>query len=374
MFGPEASGEAGPTRWDDPSLDWPQILRLARRHHLLPAAIRAFQAGPGDPPTEVAETIKLWWKSHVLACEWIEQQLKLILGAAEEKGIAVIPLKGTYLARRLYGEAEARQVSDLDVLVRPADVVTADRQLEALGYRRECRLPIEQLARGNKDIWYTKRITSAYTLFLELHQDLVPYANGRSAWGSQAVWESARKSRVEGAGYWELAGVDEGCYLAINHVTHGLARLGNLADFLAALSLPGAPTWKTLAARLGAFGLEQILYWVRWQCEELLGERIELKEGEAMAPWRWRRRMTAWWLRRNGRPPAYRRDEGPYVSLLWWLMMRRFSDQWRVAKNILFPPRAVLTQMYGLHRLRQVYPYYVVRGWQRMASPRRARP
>ncbi len=366
--------DKAPARWDDPSLDWPRILRRARRHHLLPAAIRAIQAGPGEPPVEVSETLKLWWRTHVLGCEWIERDLRLLLGAAEQKGVAVIPLKGTFLARRLYGQAEARQVSDLDVLVRPADVVAADRHLEALGYRRLCRLPIEQLARGNKDIWYSKQITPAYALFLELHQDLVPYANGRSRWGTRAVWESARRNHAEGVGYWELGAIDEACYLAINHVTHGMARLGNLADFLAALALPGAPAWGALAARLGEFGMEQILHWVGRQCRELLGEGFHPTERQAVAPGHWRSRMTARWLRRNGLPPDYRRDEGPYVSLLWWLMMRRVSDQWRVAKNILFPPRAVLSQIYGLHHLRQAYPYYLVRGWQRVRSREGQRP
>ena len=142
--------EKAPARWDDPSLDWQQILRRARRHHLLPAAIRAIQAGPGEPPVEAGDTIKLWWRTHALGCEWMERELRLVLGAAERNGLAVIPLKGTFLARRLYGQAEARQVSDVDLLVRPADLVAADRQLEGLGYRRLCRVPIEQLARGTR--------------------------------------------------------------------------------------------------------------------------------------------------------------------------------------------------------------------------------
>ena len=214
---------------------------------------------------------------------------------------------------------------------------------------------------------------SAYTLFLELHQDLVPHAHGRSPWGSRAVWEAARRNQAEGLGYWELAAIDEACYLAINHVTHGMARLGNLADFLAALALPGAPAWKELATRLAEFDLEQILYWVGRQCRELLGARFSPNEGKAVAPGCWRSRLTAWWLRRNGIPPDYRRDGGPYASLLWWLMMRRASDQWRVAKSILFPPRAVLSQMYGLHHLWQAYPYYIVRGWQRIGARERHR-
>lgn len=363
-----------PVPWDDPCLDWPQIFQRARRHHLLPAAIQAMQAGPGEPPAEVRDTIKLWWRTHVLGCECIERELRRILEVAERSGLAVIPLKGTFLARRLYGRPEARQVSDLDLLVRPADLPAADRHLEALGFHRLCRIPIEQLARGNKDIWYSKQITPAYTLYLELHEDLVPNADGRSRWGTQAVWERARKSHAEGIAFWGLAAVDEAAYLAINHATHGMARLGNLADFRAALAQPGTPTWAELAARLSEFGMEHVLYWVGWQCRELLGERFKLNEAKGIAPGGWRRRITAWWLRRNGLPADFRRDEGPYVSVLWWLMMRRLRDQWHVAASILFPPRAVISQMYGLQHLWQAYPYYLIRGWQRFRRPDRFHP
>jgi hypothetical protein len=49
--------------------------------------------------------------------------------------IDMIPLKGVALSQRLYGAPEVRSPGDLDVLIRPENIVVVDRLLSELGYR-----------------------------------------------------------------------------------------------------------------------------------------------------------------------------------------------------------------------------------------------
>jgi hypothetical protein len=57
-----------------------------------------------------------------------------ILDCLDAHGIAAIPYKGPLLAETVYGDLTLREFSDLDVLVRPADVPRAKAALKDLGY------------------------------------------------------------------------------------------------------------------------------------------------------------------------------------------------------------------------------------------------
>jgi hypothetical protein len=58
-----------------------------------------------------------------------------VLGRLETAGIRAIPLKGSTLARQLYGDIAARTSIDLDILVAPGDLTGAIAAVEELGWR-----------------------------------------------------------------------------------------------------------------------------------------------------------------------------------------------------------------------------------------------
>ena len=63
------------------------------------------------------------------------QELKVVLARFHEQGIECLLLKGADLIPRLYGVMAARPMSDVDLLVHEADLLTVDRTLTRLGYR-----------------------------------------------------------------------------------------------------------------------------------------------------------------------------------------------------------------------------------------------
>lgn len=60
--------------------------------------------------------------------------LEEIAAACARRGVALIPLKGAALARRIYGNPGLRPMQDLDLLVKPADVEAAAALLREAGY------------------------------------------------------------------------------------------------------------------------------------------------------------------------------------------------------------------------------------------------
>ncbi|MHB8836225.1 MAG: nucleotidyltransferase domain-containing protein [Candidatus Methylomirabilia bacterium] len=74
------------------------------------------------------------YRATVLRNRVLFASLEQIGAACARRGVALIPLKGAALARRLYGNPGLRPMQDLDLLVKPADVEAAAAVLREAGY------------------------------------------------------------------------------------------------------------------------------------------------------------------------------------------------------------------------------------------------
>jgi hypothetical protein len=96
----------------------PRICRLAGRHL------------PGGFAENVETALDDGRRQAGLLCLADEAARTRLRGA----GITAVPLKGSTLAERLYGDPGRRLASDVDVLVAPSELHRAARVLEGLGY------------------------------------------------------------------------------------------------------------------------------------------------------------------------------------------------------------------------------------------------
>jgi hypothetical protein len=64
----------------------------------------------------------------------MDAQLDPLLSALSAQAITPILLKGNYLATRVYAEPHVRQMNDIDLLIRPADLARTESALIGLGY------------------------------------------------------------------------------------------------------------------------------------------------------------------------------------------------------------------------------------------------
>ncbi len=131
-----ASGElaARIQRLVQAKLDWDFLVRLAEHHGLVPSLYRAVTPN-GSLLAEGLEKLGLRFEANARQTLWLTRELLRILDRFDSAEIPALPYKGPVLAELLFGNVALRQFSDLDILVRAADVPRAKRALQELGYK-----------------------------------------------------------------------------------------------------------------------------------------------------------------------------------------------------------------------------------------------
>lgn len=215
--------------------DWQAFAALAIAEGVAPLLYSAWkQAGfpPGMPAAQQAQFQQAYLQSAGRNLLYLAELEKIGLALTAER-IDWLPLKGAALAGKLYPDPATRPMSDLDLLVRPAQLRQALGVLRHLGYSLE-------------NFTYHAVLWGAAPV--ELHWSL-PYA------------EQPRAEPPE-PWFWERVGQPHAALLlhAIAHLqvqNRGQGRLLNYFDLLRlAQSLGGYFDWPGLHARAEAFGWE----------------------------------------------------------------------------------------------------------------------
>ncbi|HZZ38463.1 MAG TPA: nucleotidyltransferase family protein [Acidobacteriaceae bacterium] len=209
------------------SAEWMPALDLADRENILPwTAACLSAAGPwSEQLTDRLREIRR--NAQISAFLW-NSTLKSTLADFHRRGILVIPLKGPWLAERLYGDAALRNYSDLDLLVRRSDISRAEGLLNQLGF-----LPASR--RGDYErTWRRGSIT------IELHHDV---ENPLSFdFRIDEVWQRAQPAEFHGVPAWLLAPCDEQLFLCLHSARHRFERLSHILDVVFAFrSWPEMP-------------------------------------------------------------------------------------------------------------------------------------
>lgn len=117
------------------SLDWPQLLALARDQGLLPLLEQKLShAEPGIVPPAEEQALKTFLREQIIFDLQMLAAMYGILGRFADQGITVMHTKGPVLAYRCYGSSFARQYTDLDFVLRDADVLRATEAMISAGY------------------------------------------------------------------------------------------------------------------------------------------------------------------------------------------------------------------------------------------------
>lgn len=121
-------------------VDWDHLMRLGRRHGLLPLLYWHVKALPTDlidrtVPSETLAGLREQFHGNSMRCLALGDELHRILSLLGEHGIVAVPLKGVALSTWLYCNPVLRQPGDLDILVRPTDAPAAMALLMRLQYR-----------------------------------------------------------------------------------------------------------------------------------------------------------------------------------------------------------------------------------------------
>jgi len=259
-------------RSDDPppplpaDLEWDRLVDAALGHRIVPwLCDRLERSVEIDAPSHARERLRALRKENTLRAFFLTRAAVELDGRMRAAGIDVIHLKGPALAHSLHGRVDARQVGDLDILVRPEGAEAARDLLERAGFRPWWGRAVEldarrrrSLLRSASELRYRdpdERFT--VDLHWRLHADEgleLPHEDG--------IWERSEGVRLgDEAILRTLSDEDNLFFLALHGTKHAWARFSWALDMDALLArLDHAPErWRSRLELARQFGLTRPL-------------------------------------------------------------------------------------------------------------------
>lgn len=188
-------------RWDSEALqrlgglvresafNWERVLHRIEQELLGPLIYRAIRDQAIVPPQIEQRLSQLYYQT---ACQntLLFGSLVQVLRSLNDRQIPVLILKGAALAQVVYGDVALRPMSDLDLLIRPADLPQVRQCLQALGYTAH-NLEIQEGYTDefrNEAFFFKDGLTR---VGIDLHWKLVSLTYYQRVLSSEWFWETA---------------------------------------------------------------------------------------------------------------------------------------------------------------------------------------
>jgi hypothetical protein len=252
-------------------LAWPRLLERAEGERV--AALLYALTRTLEVPAPVAARLRSAWlafgRQHLLGVA----ALRALLDAFEGASVPVIPLKGPALGEALYAEPGLRPFTDLDLLVRRADVPRAVELLATLGYR-----PLEYERPLAYDLAYATAACFVPAdpqpgrFPIDLHWNLVSFVAGNTpaTLDAEELWPRAVVDARWGRPVLALGREDLLLYLALHlAVHHPLEGLAWQLDLALLLRRQGTGIdWDEVVARASRWCLRSAVYFALKRVED----------------------------------------------------------------------------------------------------------
>ena len=236
--------------------DWDEVTALAESQGLVPLAYKCLASLP-DVPACALEKLRARAERNARQALWLTQLLHRITTAFEQRGIAALPYKGPVLAELLYHNVSMRQYSDLDILVRSADLPRARNVLEELGFTAALPLTPRQeradMASGYECVFDAPGTKNV----VELQWRILPrfYAINFDVEG---LFDRARPLLVGGKTIQTLSNEDSLLVLCAHAAKHSWANISWVRD-IAELDQSTELDWDSVISTAGQLGIRRIV-------------------------------------------------------------------------------------------------------------------
>ncbi len=337
---------------------WAALLALALEHGVAPLLFANLRERV--LPVDARDRLRHVYLTNAFRNDQLLAEQQRLVTAFSQKSISVWPLKGPHLAQKLYGDFAVRQVADMDLLIRPADLAACDVLLQSAGYARQAQGDIATL-RDAGELLYLKTVENSrnqnvagqemgITFAVDLQQRVLPY--GR---------RDLLADRIRAQ---DLTPVNLLLLLCVNQVAHRFARLKYLLDVAACLrKLPENFEWDefTAVARLLDFtpGIYWSLAWARAAADGPVPEHVL----ESLRPGWFARRLATRALAEDPLAMLVRGAslDGPAGAWAILACTRSGLPSARQLGRMLFPPPATLRQEFFATPGRPILYLYLAR-------------
>lgn len=165
-------------------------------------------------PLHLLDVLKQQVVQHAAWHLLLAGELRNILAACEQRGIACVPIRGPMLAEQLYGDCATRRMDDLDFFVHREDLCALKDIFQQLGYANHEPRPgfLEtfsyslEFVHPNHGFLVEPHWTLAYPPFIDTA-------------AMEPVWGRARRQRWAGINTWVLSNEDLLLHLCL-HLYH----------------------------------------------------------------------------------------------------------------------------------------------------------
>ena len=240
------------------AVDWDALLRLADHHGTSSLLYKNLAAFAEVIPPAVLKSLRQRYETNVHKSLFLTRELFRILDCLEALGIAVIPYKGLVLSEVYYGDMALRQSGDMDLFVRPRDVLRIKAAIRDLGYLPRLLIPevaeVDYIASGYE---FTFDSPAGLNL-LELQWALQPRFYALD-FDMEGLFERAAVVQVAGRSLRTPSANDLLLVLAVHAAKHVWGRLIWLCDIAQILRRENLD-WDWIENRARADGIERILH------------------------------------------------------------------------------------------------------------------
>ena len=203
---------------------------LAEEQGLLPLLTKRLpELGEGVVPSAIRRELRDAARAQTLFTLSLTAELFRVLDRFAALGIEVLLTKGPVLAARCYGDPGLRQYTDLDLVLRNADIKRATEAMMALRY--DPKIPLQAIRTGKVPGEYVF-FQSGTKLLVELHTERT-FRYHPKPLSIEKLFERQARVRFDGHDVPALSVEDELILICIHGAKHFWERLMWIADVAA---------------------------------------------------------------------------------------------------------------------------------------------
>ena len=239
-----------------PSLDLPSLFALAEEHGLLPLVdLRLAQTDESLLPLHFRQKLTEAHRAAAIFSLLLTGELFRLLDRFAAAKLETVVTKGPVLSMRCYGDPGVRQYTDLDLIVRTADMQLSTQLMVELGY--EPRIPPQAIANRKIPGEYVFRRPDT-NLLVEFHTEHTfryhPRRLPLEKVFARKTWVTIDHHQVPA-----LSIEDELILICIHAAKHTWESLAGVADVAALVANNPGLNWQNVTLAAAEVGAERML-------------------------------------------------------------------------------------------------------------------
>jgi len=154
-------------------MDWHLILSWSHWHGVTPLIYHILKKTDwAGIPEEITEILERRFRVNMARNLFLSAEIDRVFEALGKRGIMSIPIKGIFLSEEVYPDISFRMITDIDLLIRREDLMSAEESLVELGYCRDYPLREEFFPENCYTLHMEKGEKNGQKICVELHWGL----------------------------------------------------------------------------------------------------------------------------------------------------------------------------------------------------------